>query len=195
MATVMQGERADVENEKVKDGYLQKNAHAAAEILREKKNFIYAIIRANRCEQDAEDIYQNLFLSLVATPIPEHIECVDGYLYRAVINDIKDICRKKKAHQTQLHKFIRRCSKHYSDDFLQTIIIKEEFLKIFYIVETKLPPHLRVPFRMRYKQECTITEISQTLGVKENVVRVYLSYGLKKIRELIKVEYGCESCF
>ena len=171
------------------------NISKAAEILQEKRDFIYAVIRSNGCEQETEDIFQNIFLSLATTPIPEHIENVNSYLYRTVINDIIDISRKTNAYRGKLDRFRRQCLKHYSTDFIQTIIIKEEFSEILCIVETKFPSYLRVPFCMRYKQEYTITEISQKLGVKKNVVSVYLSDGLRMLREIIGIERGYENCF
>ncbi len=165
------------------------NVALAARVVEEKRNFIYTIVRANKCEEEAEDILQHLFLSLALKPIPDGSDGVESYLYRAIINDIIDIRRKKAAHQNVISHFLRHVQVE-NNSITNELIIKEEVERIFCLIETKLPPYLYTPFHLRYKQEYTVSEIAEKLRVNKNVVRVYLSTALKRIREILEMEKG-----
>jgi len=165
------------------------NVALAARVVEEKKNFIYTVVRANKCEEEAEDILQHLFLSLALKPIPNGIDGVESYLYRAIINDIIDIRRKKAVHQNVINRFLKHIQVE-NNSITGELIIKEEVERIFYLVETRLPPYLYTPFHLRYKQEYTISEIAEKLRVSKNVVRVYLSTALKRIRKILEMESG-----
>lgn len=174
----------------VKKDCTQSNVRIAAKILKKKTGFLHAIIRANRREQDAEDILHNVFLSLITIPALEHIKCIDSYLCRIVINDVIDIRRKSEAYGTALREFLAYRQSRITNDFIRTIITKDEFMWIFHLAETNLPPYLLVPFSMRYKHECGIADISKKTGIAKNVIRVYLSTALKRMREVVKTRHN-----
>lgn len=52
---------------------------------------IRVMISINVKEQSvADDVFQNLFLSVVHKPIPPHIERIEAYLYRIITKDQED---------------------------------------------------------------------------------------------------------
>ena len=167
-------------------GRIVDNMAVAAQVVREKKNFLCAIIKANKCELDADDILQNLFLSLAVKPVPADAKYINSYLYHVLIHDIIDEKRKCATRQKTLIKYaIWKCLTKVS--IQDRVIIEEEYTRILALIEIKLPPYLQKPLYLRYKYGYSIAEISEKLGVKKNVIRVYLSEALKKIRNLIKI--------
>ena len=53
------------------------------------------MISLNVREQSAaDDIFQDLFLSIVRTPVPQDIDRIPAYLYRIVANDVIDETRR-----------------------------------------------------------------------------------------------------
>ena len=55
-----------------------------------------------------DDIFQDLFVSVVKNPIPSGIENVRGYLYRAIANDIIDRLRRTMNHQEAVQMYAER---------------------------------------------------------------------------------------
>ena len=53
--------------------------------------------------QDAQDVYQNLYLDVAMKGIPDNIENVRGYLIKAASNDIRDFQRKSVTHRKNVH--------------------------------------------------------------------------------------------
>ncbi len=61
----------------------------AMEVFDKHGDEIRAMIEFNvKDEFKAEDIFQDLFVSVVGKPIPPGVENVRAYLYRAVTNDV-----------------------------------------------------------------------------------------------------------
>jgi RNA polymerase sigma factor (sigma-70 family) len=137
--------------------------------------------------ENAEDILQNFFLSLILKPLPPETKDIRSYLYRSLINDIKDFNRREKTHRQKI--------RNYRDYLIQKsnfgIVVdapdlgltrKEQANRIFTIANTRLAPHMRITFNLRYKLGYRIGQISKTTGVKKNVIRVYLTSARKMIR-------------
>ena len=166
------------------------NLKLAARILDEKECFLRAIIQANGCGQNADDILHDIFLSLVTKPVPKYIKhTINSYLFRLVTNDIIDIRRKERAYRIRISNYRNYQRSIASITDIQTKLIEKETIQIIYdLINTRIPRYLRTVIYLRYKYQYTITEISEKLGIAENVVRVYLSTALRRIRVLTKMK-------
>ena len=86
------------------------NRHAnsvdvAAKVFAEHGDFIRAIIRYQISnDTQADDLFQDFFLSLVYRPLPTGVQNIKSYLYRAVTNDVVDAVRRVEKHQIQIHR-------------------------------------------------------------------------------------------
>jgi len=88
----------------------QQRVQVAAQIFGEYGNDIREIIRFNvRDESLAEDIYQDLFLSLVNAKLPPKIRNMRRFLYRAITNDVISMARRSRRRHTLM--------KFYAQDF------------------------------------------------------------------------------
>lgn len=143
-----------------------KRVELAARIFREHGDLIRDIIRFNVPKDvDAEDIFQDFFLSLVFRPIPDTVQNIKVYLYRAIKNDITDASRRIKNYKARVQRYTRyQKYRTMSKRPNHVVAQSQELLKLFHIVEYKLPPpefqaitdRLSVTtVLMRPREECT----------------------------------------
>jgi len=148
-------------------------------------------LQANN-KSDAEDIYQDFFLSLVRRPIPAHIQNVKGYIYRAVKNDILDAANRGKSYQGQIARYAEYKSvTSYSalkKDRQNALIWAEEIQKVIQIIEKQLPRREAQAVLLRYNRNLNISEAAKSMQINKRSFSRYLCMGLKKIREIIRKE-------
>ena len=78
----------------------------ACEIYREYSGFIWTVICFHVKDTSLrEDIFQDFFLSLVFKPLPDEVANIKSYLYRAIINDIKDSYCRSHAYKARLRRY------------------------------------------------------------------------------------------
>ena len=143
-------------------------------------------------KSEAEDIYQDFFLSLVHRPIPAHIQNVKGYIYRAVKNDVLDAANRDKSYQGQIAKYAEHqsvASWNVVRKNNQNILIwSEEIQKVIQIIKKQLPRREAQAVLLRYSQNLNIGEAAKSMQINKRSFSRYLCMGLKKIREIIQKE-------
>ena len=73
------------------------NLDLTSKVFAEHGDFIHVVIRSQvKNEAQADDIFQDFFLSLVYNPVPKGVKNMKSYLYRAIINDVVDAVRRVK---------------------------------------------------------------------------------------------------
>ena len=73
-----------------KESDTQSNTGLAEKIFEEHGDFIHSIIRFNvNNKVEAEDVFQDFFLSLISKPIPEEVQNLRGFLYRVVSDNVR----------------------------------------------------------------------------------------------------------
>lgn len=161
----------------------------AGNIFREHFDFLQALAHF-KSPENAEDILQDFFLSLILKPPPADTKNMRSYLYRSLINDVKDYHRKEKIHQQKIRNLRDYLIQKSNFSLVSApdlgLSRKEQVNRIFRVVNTRLAPHIRITFNLRYNQGYKISEISIMTGVKKNVIRVYLASARKKIRHWIR---------
>jgi len=163
----------------------------AAEIFQEHGPTIRAIINSQVTDEwDADDIYQDFFLSLVHKPIPSNIRDVRSYIYRAVKNDVIDALRRIRSYRNKIKRYADR--REYNQPKLQPsdkIVTDEEIAVLYNIIEKNLRPREAQAVKCRYRNDQNIAEAAKTMGVNRRTLSRYLCVGLKKIREVIDEQY------
>jgi len=168
------------------------NVERAAEIFSEYGDFILAIIRYQVSDDaQADDLFQNFFLSLISRPIPPGIQNVKSYLYRAITNDIVDSARRVERYQSLMHKYAKSFDYSINKSAPENALIeKEETNKMFKLIEGWLPYSEAVAVTLRYRDDCNIKEIAKKMHVKRRSVSRYISGGLNKVRQFLTVKQG-----
>ncbi|OHB59958.1 MAG: hypothetical protein A2167_06545 [Planctomycetes bacterium RBG_13_46_10] len=170
-------------NDKYRD-----NIELASQIFNEYGDFIRATVLARVDNRDqADDIYQDLFLSLVSKPIPENVNSIKSYLYRTINNDIADSVRRVQRYKTHIQKYNLKimCSINKTP-FKNALVEDEQISKMFNLINEQLPKSSVQAITLRYRDGQDTTEVAKQMGVKSKSVSRYISIGIKKIRQILE---------
>lgn len=164
-----------------------RNIEIAADIFAEYGDYIRTVILYKVRDKDiAEDIYQDLFLS-IASQSPQNIRNMKSYLYRAVINHFADIYRKKERQKKLIEKYGN------NTDFVinkqsPTNVLINKYDKIMHLVRGRLSPTQAKIMALKYEKDFSNKDIAKKIGIKKESVSRNLCVGLKKIREILTHE-------
>lgn len=158
----------------------------AAEVFREYGAEIRAFIELHAQDRsEADDLFQEFFLSMVSARFPTKICSMKHYLYRAIINDMASRARYNKRYQQRLQVYAElRRYKGYQDDPGKMVLQAEHARQVFEKIGKQLPPREAEAVICRYEMDCDISEAAQYMGVQRRSVARYVCSGLKKIREI-----------
>jgi RNA polymerase sigma factor (sigma-70 family) len=169
----------------VSDGYAD-SIEAATEIYTEHGDFIRAVIRSKLNNQSQEDdLLQDFFLSLILKPVPYDVVNIRAYLYKALINDIRDAGRRSERHKSAILKYAenRKMSINKATP-ADALIEQEEGEIILDLIEKRLSKSESTAIALRYREEQDMAQVAEKMGVKTVSVSRYVCVGLKKVRQL-----------
>ena len=161
----------------------------AAEVFERYGNEIRAFIHFNvKDKSKADDIFQELFVSIVRKPIPSGVHDIQAYLYRVVTNDVIDSSRQTKNHRDHIQKYAECCKIQLKRDDPQKIAIQvESTKKMFQFIESRLPKREAEAILQRFGRGFSIKDTAERMHVNERIVSRYLSIAIKKMRQIISV--------
>jgi len=166
------------------------NVDVAAKIFVEYGDFIHTVIRHQvKNETQADDLFQDFFLSLVASPLPAGVRNIKGYLYRAITNDIIDATHRVERYWNHVHKYSEYLEHPINKRTPENAFINvEETNKMFVLIKRRLTNSQYQAMALRYRTDHSIKEVAEKMGVKSTSVSRYISIGLKKIRQSLKLK-------
>ena len=173
------------------NGYsLTKEVERTSRVFAEHGNFIYAVIRSKVKEDtQADDLFQDFFLSLVSKPPPASVKNLKSYLYRAITNDMVDAARRLQNYQARMHKYAERLRyTPCNGDPEKALISTEEMNRTFELIEKRLRHSEAEAIILRYKDNSSIKEVAEKMGVDSRSVTKYIYKGLKKIRQFLTIK-------
>jgi RNA polymerase sigma factor (sigma-70 family) len=168
------------------------NAAAAAKVFLDQKDFIRKVILFHIHDEDqADDLFQDFFLSFISRPLPEDIQNIESYLYKAITCDIIDAIRRKENYRNSIQEYGKRsnhlrCRKTPEE----TVLKMEETSRILEIIEKRLPLTEAKAVYLQYRDSYNAKEIAEKMGVGAATVRGYVSEGLSRIRRLLSIKAG-----
>ncbi len=172
----------DVENEIE----TEERVRQAEDIFETYGDEIRAMISLNVKEQSmADDVFQDLFLSVVHKPIPPHIDRIGAYLYRIITNDVIDETRKTNGY----HDFVRGYGRHNKHQKTQEapdddVIEVEDVRKMLQLIERQLPSREAEAVIRRHVYGDNIRDGAKEMNVDSRSFSRYLSRGKRRIRQL-----------
>jgi RNA polymerase sigma factor (sigma-70 family) len=163
-------------------------ARIASAVLCQHESFVRAVIRfhaRNACEE--EELYQDLFITLVCDRELPYVENMRSYLYRMIARDAIDAARWAIAEHRRTKEFVEN-SKFpvYSPAPDFALIMAEEFDDVLKCADKRLKHREATAMALMYQDDCTVPEIACRMGVKERTVHRYLSAALQTLRRLMK---------
>jgi RNA polymerase sigma factor (sigma-70 family) len=134
------------------------NLARAADIFDEYGDFIFSIIRYQvRNDAQADDLFQDFFLSLVSKPMPQDIRNVKSFLYKMLAGDAVDAIRRTTRYKNYIRRYSEDFNRVVNNDHPEDDIIRaEEVSRIFELVEKKLPRRQAEAITLRYKKDYEI---------------------------------------
>jgi RNA polymerase sigma-70 factor (ECF subfamily) len=168
------------------------NVAVATKIFEEHGSYIYRVIRFQVTDESlVDDLFQNLFLKLIDNPLSLEGDELKKYLYRVIVNDVREAYRRKKRYKKLLDK--------YADN--QEYLINKKRPKNIYSVEERvdniirrawesLSPKETNAISLRYLDGYSIQEVAYRMRVKKRTVSRYLCSGLDKIRRCLSLKDG-----
>ena len=167
----------------------------ATAIFFEHCDFIRAVIRYKiKDESMAEDLFHNLFLSLVSRPVPAEVRDIKGYIYRAIINDVTDHIRHLGRYQSLTH----RCADYNKltinnrlpEDALME---KEQSDKMIELIKKRVTRNEFKAIASRYRDDLSIKEAADRMNIDDRSVVRYISTGLRKVKKYLAIKQEAEN--
>lgn len=173
------------------------NVDAASEVLAKHETFIRRVIsnilkdEKEKDETIVDDVFQDLFLSLVYKPVPADVKDLRGYLYKTIIHDIVDATRRIERYQAVIAKYREQLDFPIDSTFPEdTLTTEEELNELLEIVKRQLPDRECQAIALRYGNCLSVREIAEKMLVDSRSVSRYISEGLKKMRCSLQVRKG-----
>jgi RNA polymerase sigma factor (sigma-70 family) len=175
-----------------KESMPQGNVDRAAEIFSQYGDFIRTVIYYHvKNDAQADDLFQDFFLSLVSKPIPANIQNVKGYLYKAITNDIVDAARRVEKYKTRMDKYAECLNYSINKNTPENALVKiEQTDKMFKLIEGQLRHSEAQAITLRYRNSYNIKEVAKKMHVNNRTISRYLSAGLSKVRQFLTLKQG-----
>lgn len=162
-----------------------KRVDEAARLFDEHHVFIRVILEQFLHDpQEEEDVYQDLFIYFVRKPVPEDVILVKSWLYRVILDRVRDRKRRQSRYQKRLKRY---AIKH---PVLQESVQNpppdpEQITEIFGLIRKHLTETQARAVLFKYEQQLEVEEIARRMNVKPRTVSRYISIGLGKLRRFL----------
>jgi RNA polymerase sigma factor (sigma-70 family) len=165
---------------------------SAARVFAEHGDFIRAVIGCKvKNKERADDLFQDLFLSLVFKPLPLDIRNTKSYLYRVITNYIADATSRVDKYQNRLYRYAEHRKRFTTQHIPENSLIElEEMNKMVKLIEDQLPPSEAQAVVLRYRNHHSTKETAEKMNVNSRSVSRYVSVGLSKIRHFLRGQKG-----
>ena len=171
----------------------QERVRLAGEVFQKYDKEIRVMIRFTVEDQaDADDLFQNLFLSLVARPLPSDIRSVKRYLYKAILHDAITRTRREQCHRRHIRVYASRRTHSWEEDPQDVLMRAEQTREIFQRARDLGPTEAKAVISA-YGMDCDRQQTSRDMGIKRRSFAKYLWRGLSKLRQTSLVREGRET--
>lgn len=171
----------------IKSTEVKANVEAAARIFERHRDFIYNIIRYKTTDKAlVDDLFQDFFLWLTANPVALEGPELKAFLYRAIVNDIRDATRRVKRYRNLLNRYTENYNFSVNDNPSKNAYSAEERVEtIMKNAWDELSPKETNAISLRYLEGYSIAEVANKMRVKKASVSRYICVGLKKMRRCL----------
>lgn len=165
---------------------VQENVNRAAKLFTEYGDFIRSVINYNMKSGDlTEDIYHDLFIHFVVRPLPDDVQSTRGFLYKVILDKIRDSFRRINSYQTRMKVYAERIENDAENSPDKNLIDIEETEKMFSLIAKKLPESEAQAVIFRFRDSFDTKIIARRMGIKSRSVSRYISVGIKKLRHIM----------
>jgi len=168
----------------------QERVRLAAEVFRKYSKEIRGMIQFTVEDQaEADDLFQDLFLSLVTRPLPPDIRSVKRYLYRAILHDVISQVRRERRHRRYIKVYASHQSRVWEEDPQDVLMRTEQMDEVLHMAQGLRPAEARA-IMLEYAMGCDRRQASQDMGIKRRSFAKYLWRGLRRLRHETLIREG-----
>jgi RNA polymerase sigma factor (sigma-70 family) len=137
-------------------------------------------------KDEEDEVYQNLYLSLVCNPPAQPPTNVLAYLSTVIRNDVIDAVRQRRSRQQMISKYAESQLRDEMEDAPDELVTQaEEVQRITGLVGKLLPAREAMVVIERYVYGYSTSDIALHLRLKERTVSRYACVGLRRIRDAL----------
>jgi RNA polymerase sigma factor (sigma-70 family) len=179
------------ENAANKDG--RERARLAAEVFHRYGREIRAMVQFSIPDQaEAEDVFQNLFLSLLAKPLPADIRSIKRYLYKAIVNDAISHARRVQCRMKHTRVYAIRQKRTLEVEGPQDAMIRaEQAQEVVQLTHCLRPAEARAVYS-QFGLDCDLDrdKVAEDLGIKRRSFAKNLWRGIRRLRLMAVAREG-----
>jgi RNA polymerase sigma factor (sigma-70 family) len=160
------------------------------------RSFIRKIIRRRiKDRYQADDVFQNVFLHLLSSPMPTDTDDIERHLYRTTNNCITSNKRQTSCEQRHLYRHAETVGViETQKDPQDILIVAEETVTMFSLIRKQLSEKEGQAITLRYLNDCDLCEIAEAMNVKTASAERYIARGLGRLRSTLTQEEVSASC-
>lgn len=130
---------------------------------------------------EQEELYQELFIYFVRKPVPDGIIRLRAWLYRVILDRIRDWKRRQSRYQNRLAAY---AEKHPDRAGTSSPVPpdREQVEGVLEQIKRHLSKRQARAILYRYQYDLEVEEIARRMKVNPRTVTRYVSVGLKKLR-------------
>ncbi len=153
-------------------------------------DFIRAVIRHKiKDESLVEDLFHNLFLSLVSKPVPAEVRDIKGYIYMAIINDVADHIRHIGKYQAMTHRCANYNKLIVNNRLPENALIEREQIDLMIeLIKRRVTKNEFKAITSRYRDGLSVKEVAGRMNINNRSVSRYISTGIRKVRQFLVIE-------
>ncbi|MCU0914571.1 MAG: sigma-70 family RNA polymerase sigma factor [Planctomycetes bacterium] len=166
----------------------QQRVDLATQIFTEYGPVIRTLIRQYVADpEDEDEVYQNLYLSLVHRPPSQPVLNMPAYLNTVIRNDVIDALRRRRSQHARVAQYAMSRARDEVDatEPEEGVTRAEEVQRITDLVGRMLPAHEAEAVIERYIHGHSTMTAAQHMHVKERTVARYACVGLRRIRQAV----------
>ena len=165
---------------------IRKRVERAGDVFDRYGNEIRAMIDFSvKDKARADDIFQDLFVSVVKNPIPPKVEDIRAYLYRAIANDVVDRFRRTRNGREAIQMYTEhRKHRVVQKDPRNIVVQAEETARMFRLMENHLAKRETRAIVQRYGLGLSTSDMAAQFNIDKRSVSRYLAEAMRKMRSL-----------
>jgi RNA polymerase sigma factor (sigma-70 family) len=123
---------------------------------------------------------------LVSRPIPQDVQNIKSYIYRAITNDTFDAVRRVEKYRGKIERYAKKIENSVNKNHPENALIEvEETARMFRMIERLISPTESQAVTLKFKNNGSIEEVAKQMAVNKRSVSRYISVGLRKLRQFL----------
>lgn len=133
---------------------------------------------------EGDDVYQDLFVYFVRKPISPDIVNLEAYLYRVILDRVRDRKRSQTRYCRHVETYARQVTQK-KEQPVEVTIPNAQAQELFDLLDVHLKKNEAAAILHCYKDDLEIAEAARKMNIHPRSLSRYLCVGLKKIRKIV----------